>query len=260
MARTRATRSVAVWAALAVLGIFAPDIARAQSEKSSKTTDDPMKEPLELIARAKTAFARVKDYSCKLIKRERFDGELSPNHVIELKVVQKPFSVSMLWQEPKELEGQEVVYVDGKYDGKMRVKPGGLLGSVGFISLPTNDPRTRKSSKHRITEAGIGNLIEKCAEGWELERQLKATTVKIGTYTYAKRRCTRVELTHANKRGGKIKFHKNVVYFDQLTNLPIRVENYGWPEEEGQSSPLIESFSYVNLRLNPGVPAEVFER
>jgi hypothetical protein len=166
----------------------------------------------------------------------------------------------MVWQEPKCLEGQEVVYVAGKNDGKMRVRPGGLLGSVGFLSLPINDPRTRKTSKHKITEAGIGNLIEQCEMGWELERKLKVTAVKVGTYVYAKRRCTRVELTHTGKAGGQLKHYKNVVYFDQQTNLPIRVENYGWPDEDKHPAPLIESFSYVNLRINPGVAAEAFER
>jgi hypothetical protein len=248
-----------VWAgslALVALAILAPG-AGAQANKAPA---DPMKEPLELVAKAKAAFAKVKDYSCRLIKRERLEGELSPNHVIDLKVRNDPFSVSMVWQEPKDLEGQEVVYVAGKNDGKMRVKPGGLLGSVGFISLPINDPRTRKTSKHKVTEAGIGSLIEKCEKGWELERKLKVTAVKIGTYAYAKRRCTRVELTHSGKAGGQLKHSKNVVYFDQQTHLPIRVENYGWPEDDKEPPPLVESFSYVNLRTNPGVVAEAFER
>ena len=116
----------------------------------------------------KDAFAKVKDYSCRLVKRERLEGELSPNHVIDLKVRNDPFSVSMVWQEPKDLQGQEVVYVAGKNDGKMLVKPGGVLGSVGFLALPIDDPRTRKTSKHKITEAGIGNLIEKCEAGWTM--------------------------------------------------------------------------------------------
>jgi len=256
----RQARSGAVWAAwaMALVGAaVAPPAAPAQKGKSAA---HPLDEPLELVAKAKAAFGKVKDYSCRLIKRERIEGELSPNHVIDLKVRNKPFGVSMAWQEPKDLEGQEVVYAAGKYGGKMRVKPAKLLGSVGFVTLPIDDPRTRKTSKHKITEAGIGNLIGRCESGWKLERQLNVTTVRIAPYLYAKRRCTRVELTHSGKAGGKIKHYKNVVYFDQQTNLPIRVENYGWPEEQKQPPPLVESFSYVNLRLNVGLADETFER
>src|SRR5262245_25755603 len=120
--------------ALVTLGVWMPGAAQAQSTKKAKPAPaDPFKEPLELIARAKAAYAKVTDYSCNLIKRERLEGELSPNHLIALKVRKEPFSVSMVWQEPKELEGQEVVYVEGKNEGKMRVKPGGLLGSLGFL-------------------------------------------------------------------------------------------------------------------------------
>jgi hypothetical protein len=255
----RQARDGAVWGAwaTALLGLLAcAPTAFAQKDRAA----NPLDEPLALAVKARTAFDKVKSYSCRLIKRERLEGVLSPNHVIDLKVRHEPFSVSMVWQEPKDLEGQEVVYVAGKNDGKMRVKPGGLLGSVGFLTLPLDDPRTRKTSKHKITEAGIGKLIEKCETGWKVERELKVTRVKIGAYLYAKRRCTRVELTHTGKAGGQIKHYKNVVYFDQQTNLPIRVENYGWPEDEKSPAPLVESFSYVNLRLDAGVADEAFER
>jgi hypothetical protein len=252
----RYARNGSVWAVWAVTALVLAPAASAQKDKAPA---HPLDEPLELVAKAKDAFAKVKDYSCRLVKRERLEGELSPNHVIDLKVRNDPFSVSMVWQEPKDLAGQEVVYAAGKYDGKMRVKPGGLLGSVGFLSLPIDDARTRKTSKHKVTEAGIGNLIEKCESGWKMERKLKVTTVKVAPYVYAKRRCTRVELTHSGKAGGQIKHYKNVVLFDEKTSLPIRVENYGWPEDD-ETPPLIESFSYVNLRLNVGLEDSAFER
>jgi hypothetical protein len=233
-----------------------PGLAAAQATKKA----DPLDEPLRLIARARAAYAKVKDYSCTMIKRERLQGELTPNVVITLQVRKEPFSVSMVWLEPKESEGQEVVYVAGKYDGKMRVKMGGLLGSLGFISLDPDDPRTRRESKHKVTDAGIGNLIERCGKGWAVEKELKKTQVRIGTFTFAKRKCTRVELTHPSRAGGKFKHYRNVIYFDQQSSLPIRVENYNWPENPGDRPPLAEVFSYVNLRLNANVPNDVFER
>jgi hypothetical protein len=250
---------------LIVLGLasWLAGAASAQAPKQAPAKGkpaDPMKEPLRLIARARAAHAKLTDYSCTLIKRERLEGELTPNHVITLKVRKEPLSVSMVWQEPKDSEGQEVVYVAGKYDGKMRVKMGGFLGSIGFVSVPIDDPRTLKVSRHKVTDAGMGPLIERFARGWEIERQIKQTQVRIGTFTYAKRKCTRVELTHRSRAGGKLKHFRNVVYFDQETGLPIRVENYDWPDKEGEKPALGEVYSYVNLRLNPGLPADVFDR
>jgi hypothetical protein len=246
---------------LVSLGSMSPATVRAQDPKPGKGKQaDPLDEALALVARARKAYAKIKDYSCTMIKRERLDGELSPNNVITLQVRKKPFSVSMVWQEPKASEGQECVYVTGKYDGKMRVKLPGFLGSLGYISLATDDERVGKESRHKVTEAGLGALIERCGKGWEEERRLKTARVRIGTFTFAKRKCSRVELTHPSPVGGKFKYYRNVVYFDQQTGLPIRVENYNWPQKPGTRPLLDEVFSYVNLRLNPNLPADVFER
>ena len=111
-----------------------------------------------------------------------------------------------------------------------------------------------------MTDAGIGNLIERCGRGWEKERQWKQTQVLIGTFTFAKRKCTRVELTHPSRAGGKFKHYRNVVYFDQQTGLPIRVENYNWPDNPADKPALAEVYSYVNLRLNANLRDDVFER
>ena len=237
-----------------LLLLAACPLVRAQAVRPN-----PMDEPLRLVALAKAAYAKVADYQCILIKREKFDAELGPNQVIELKVQAAPFSVHMKWNEPKASEGQEVCYVAGKNDGKMRVKPPGLLGSIGFVSIDPEDPRTKKTSRHPITRAGIGHVIEAAAAGWQEERKWGMTDVKVGAFLYAKRKCTRVEMTHATPAGGKFLHFKNVVYFDQETALPIRVENYDWPAA-GQKPQLLESFSYVNLKLNVGLADSLFKR
>lgn len=237
-----------------LLFAFAP-LVRADDNKPL-----PIDNALRLVALAKAAYAKVEDYQCILIKREKLDGTLGPNQVIEMKVRKVPFSVSMRWSEPKPSEGQEVCYVAGKHDGKMRVKPGGLLGSIGFVSIDPDDPRTRKTSRHPITCAGIGHVIDTADKGWAEERKWGMTDVRIGGYMYAKKKCTRVEMTHAGSAGGKFLHHKNIVYFDQETALPIRVENYDWPSNPGGTPDLVEVFSYVNLRVNVGLAETTFQR
>jgi hypothetical protein len=221
---------------------------------------DSMEAPLALIAKARAAYAGVNDYTCTLIKRERIRGKLTPNHVVVLKVRKSPFSVNMLWKEPRSLDGQEVCWVDGKNNGNMRVKPSGLLGAIGFVSLERDDERAKRTSNHLVSDTGIGWLIEEFGTGWEQERKLGQTQVKVGTYDYAKRRCTRVETIHENSAGGKLRHYRNVVYFDQKTNLPIRVENYDWPRVRGDLGELAEMFSYVNVRVNVGVPDSAFSK
>lgn len=247
-------------AILGGLGYLIACIYTAEARPENVPSRHPVDLPISLMKQAKEAYAKITDYQCMMIKQETIDGVLGANQIVELKVKPTPFSVYMKWQAPAALAGQEASYIDGKHDGKMRCKPAGLLGSIGFISISPDDPRCKKTSNHPITRAGIGYLIESCLDGWTKERELNATHVKVGTFTYAKRRCTRVEMIHPSSLDGKLHYYRNVVYFDQETKLPIRVENYGWPKKDGEKAPLVEVFSYVNLRTNLGLPQTTFDK
>lgn len=211
----------------------------------------PLDEPLRILARAQQAYQGVRDYACLLVKRERINGYLQPDAVMLMKVRTQPFAVYLRWQEPRNLRGQEACYAVGRYDGQMRVRPKGLLGAVGFVSLDPNDPRVRESSRHSITEAGLGNLIERFARGWTADRQVPNIQVRIAEYEYNKRRCTRVETIHPLKS-------RSVVYFDKENALPIRVELYEGLSSADDPGQLVEVYSYVNLHLNVGLGDDVF--
>ena len=220
----------------------------------------PMDEPLRLIQEAQKVYQNVRDYTCLLIKRERMNGKLSPDNVMEMKVRTQPFSVYLRWLQPRGEAGQEVCYVAGKNDGKMRVHPKGVLGSVaGFVSLDPNDPRARQTSRRNITEAGIGNMIERFARAWEHERSLNLTRqVQIAEYEYNRRRCARVEIIHPDNGNGQFLYYRDVIYFDKETHLPIRVEFYDWPRQPGDPPQLVEVYSFANMRLNVGLGDDVF--
>jgi hypothetical protein len=219
----------------------------------------PLDVPLRLIAQARQSYQAINDYSCLFIKRERLRGQVQPENVIDMRVRTNPFSVYLRWVKPPPSAGQEVCYVAGRNNGMMRVHSTGILGTVGFVSMDPRDPRAVESSRHTITEAGIGNLIDRYGQAWELENRLNQTQVRVQDYEYNHRRCTRVETVHADNAGQQIPFYRSVIYFDQENHLPIRVENYDWPRPAADpSGGLVESYSYVNLRINAGLNDAVF--
>ena len=73
---------------------------------------------------------QVQDYSATLVKREQVNGELLDYQFILAKIrterrnsqgnVVVPFSVYLNFVGPKDLKGREVLWVDGKNDGKER--------------------------------------------------------------------------------------------------------------------------------------------
>jgi hypothetical protein len=235
--------------------------ASQQASPAPPQQTSPMDAPLRLIHEAQKAYQNVRDYTCLLIKRERINGRLPPNNVIEMKVRAQPFSVYLRWREPRTEAGQEVCYVAGKNDGKMRVHPKGLLGSfAGWVSLDPNDPRARQTSRRNITEAGIGNMIDRFARAWENERRLpQETRVQVADYEYNRRRCTRVEIVHPNNDGHFL-YYRDVIYFDKETHLPIRLEFYDWPRQANDPGQLVEIYSFANMRLNVGLTDDVFDR
>lgn len=233
----------------------APTVPAAAAQAS------PMDEPVRLIHEAREAYKNVRDYTCLCIKRERVNGVLpGADTVMEMKVRAQPFSVYLRWIQPRSEAGQEVCYVAGRNNGMMRVHPKGVLGTfAGFISLDPNDPRARQTSKRSITEAGIGNTIDRFARAWEEERRLNLTTqVRVAEYEYNRRRCIRVETIHPDNGNGHFLYYRDVVYFDKETHLPIRLEFYDWPRQAGDSGQLVEVYSFANMRLNAGLGDDVF--
>src|SRR5207302_10592553 len=224
-------------------------------QASPSDADASLEVPLQLIGQARQSYQAIFDYTCLFVKREQIHGQMQAENLISMKVRTQPFSVYLRWLKPTELVGQEACYVAGRNNGYMRAHSTGLLGTVGFVSVDPNDPRCFEHSRHTITEAGIGNLIERFGKSWEIENQLGKTWVRTAEFEYDKRRCVRVETIHPDNSGKQFIFYRSVVYFDKQTSLPIRVENYDWPRQAGDpNGALVESYSYAGLRVNAGVP------
>jgi len=223
------------------------------------SANHPMTVPLRLISEARQIYAGIHDYTCLFVKKERIQGRLQPENLVAMKIRTHPFSVYLRWLKPVEMAGQEACYVTGRNEGMMRVHSAGLLGVVGFVSIDPKDPRALEHSRHSITEAGIGNLLERFGSRWEMEKQWNATNVTTGEYTYNKRRCVRVETVHPANPGQRYLFYRSVLYFDKEVHLPIRIENYDWPHQGGDPrGDLAESYSYADLKLNVKLPDVVF--
>lgn len=215
----------------------------------------PMDEPLRLVHLARQSYQQVRDYSCIMVKRETMKGQMQPEHIIAMKLRNQPFSVYLKWLSPKTMEGQEGCYVAGKNNGMMRVKPAGVLGVVGFVSLDLKDPRVAENSRHSITDAGIGNMINRLVKGWELEKQQNNhTLVGVAEYEFAKRPCTRVEICRPQSKPGQFYSYRYIIYFDKEFHLPVRAEAYDWPQPGGNpAGELMECYSYLNLKFNTGL-------
>ena len=240
------------------LGIL---VLLASSGQVTPQAPSPIERVGQVLAEANASFARVRDYTGTVVRQERIGGQLQPEHVIDVRIRQQPFSVCLKWTSPKQLAGQEAIFISGRNKNEIRAKGAGFLAIAGYVSLPTNDPRVRKNSRHAITESGIGNIIDVISRSYEIARRLPASQVQVtfADYAFQQRPCTRMELTH-HAFNAQLYCYRCVVYFDKALKLPVRVEVYDWPVPNGNpKGELLECYSYVNLKFNVGLTDAAFE-
>jgi Protein of unknown function (DUF1571) len=255
---TGITFAAALFAAAAL-----PSSAPGQEKKviPAAVKQTPLDEPIAWMEQAKHNFTAVKDYSCTLLSQESVGGKLQEQNVIQLKMMNAPFSIHMRWLLPKASEGQEVIYVHGKNNNKMRVKSN-VLGQkiLGFMSLDPQDKRVTEHSRHTILEAGIGNMIDQTLRQWYKDRDLGKTKVSIQAFVYNNRQVHKIELTRMEKDAA-FYCHRTVIYLEKESKLPIRLENYDWPRQGGPAGgELLEMFSYINIAWNTGLKDADFNK
>ena len=125
-------------------------------------------QPLAWLMDAKRNYGAIKDYACTLVSEENVRGKMQDQNIIQsVKVKTEPFCVYMRWLAPKQYQSQEVAYIAGKNNNKMRVKSN-VIGAkiVGFMSVDPHDPRVMEHSRHTILEAGIGSMIDQNIRHW----------------------------------------------------------------------------------------------
>jgi hypothetical protein len=213
---------------------------------------------LRLAHQALKRLDEIKDYSCNVIRRERIGGRLLDYHYQFLKVRHQPLSIYLYYQTPK--RGSEVIYVEGQNDGKVWAHEVGANAQlVGTVSLDPEGPRARRESRYPITQAGLAPLARHVAEFAENDKQYGECEVKV--FPDAKvngRACLSVQVTHAKPRR-EFRFHLARVFFDHERGFPIRYEAYGWPARSGDEPPLIEEYTFTDIKLGKGYTDRDFD-
>lgn len=194
----------------------------------------------------------IGDYSCVLAKRERIDGDLGDHEFLFVKVRHEPFSVYTYFLKPSKVKGQEAIFVSGSNDDKILAHGVGIQAIIGTVSLKPDSKLAMTGNRYPMTEIGIKRLTARLIEVGEHDSQFGECEV---TYTpkavVNKRHCTCIRVIHPIPRDDFL-FHKAQIFVDDEYNLPIRYEAYDWPEEEGDEAPLLEEYTYCDLKFDNG--------
>ena len=235
------------------------------AEYSAAESKDP--HPLEPVLeyaqrRLQEMDNEINDYTCTLVRRERLGGQLSGyvySHVklrhqkVSDGMVVAPFSVYMRFLSPANVEGREVLYVQGQNKGNLIVRRGGQRFKFVTVGVDPKSEVVLRESRYPIEELGIRNLTERLIEVGKEE--LKHEEIEVAYIEDTKvngRVCTAIQITHPVRRD-HFRYHVARVFIDDELQVPIRYASYDWPEKEGGDSRLLEEYTYLDLELNVGL-------
>jgi hypothetical protein len=155
-----------------------------------------------------------------------------------------------------------VIFVAGRNDGKLIVHEVGLRALAGTMELNPDDPKVMATNRHLITEVGIAKIIESAIDIWNNEKKtLDPANIEVRRVSSVEAggvECEAVEIMHHHQQPGLI-YQVGRVYVDKQSRLPVQGELYGWPEKAGEDPPLLEQYTYSNIKTNVGLTDSDFD-
>jgi hypothetical protein len=234
--------------------------------------DHPLSRVLK-FAHEESAYLQqtVRDFTCRVTKRERIEGELQDHYFIDMRVREQtstggqetqPLSVYLEFLGPSHIEGRRALYVAGQNDNKLLVRKGGRRFGYVVIDVDPFGESVRRESLMPINEIGFSHLLDRTIR--TLQQDVVAdpsgdnTIVEhITTATINGRPCEMLRITHPQRRDG-LQFYSASMSIDSELHVPVRFDVYDWPSTPGEEPPLTAEFTYTNVTLNPGLDDATF--
>ena len=211
------------------------------------------KDPLAFLQRVRDwCRKRIRNYTCHFQKLERIDGELQRPEQMRMKFRADPFSVYLKWIGDVS-EGQEALYVDGKYKGKVQVHPSGFLGVIfRRVGLDPEGKTARKHSRRPLTMAGIVNMVDlvttQCEEAHgrgDLRLTYEGVRTEADRPVYVLKRLLPPDKGYPCET--------LVIFIDVETLACVRTDAYDWDGE------LISHYFYTNIDFAPDLTDQDFD-
>lgn len=194
------------------------------------------------------AYRRVRDYTAMLSKQERVKGKLLPRETIHVKF-RKPYSLYMKWSGAVK-PGQEVLYIRGKNDGKLRAHPGSFPDVT--VSLAPRSALAMKGNRHPITDASLGDVLRLMVGALRRSQERPQDAVTMTDLGEETRHGARVRCIDARfPADGYYAPHVRLCSF--VTNKMLaRIQVWDANEQ------LLEDYEYRDLRINVGLRDQDF--
>jgi hypothetical protein len=262
---------VKAWTAAACAGLLVGGALLAQPPKAEAPKDAPKTEApkppdgakgdalMTMLAEARGALAKTRDYTCTFTRQELVKGALSAEQVAEMKVRTAPVGVYVRFARPDAVAGMEVAYTATRKNQKVQYRPAGLAGAKGSKTIDLDDSKFLAENRHPVTDWTMSAVIDRVAAATAREKTLNnPVEVYTGDFQFAGRNVTRYEIL--TRRPHAFRYaHRVLVYVDKETKLPLRYEAYGEPKAGATVGDLFEAYSFSDVKTNAGLGENAFD-
>ncbi len=204
----------------------------------------------QLYQTASERIGPIDSYIVRLTRREVIKDKMNPEEVLLFKFRKNPWSVYLKWL-GKEGQGREVVYVRGRYEGKIHTLLAAgdipLVPAGRRMALPPDSILVRSACRHPITQAGIGASVDRIgsviAANERGDRRLGSMVLLTDVRRPEFNRPVNA-LEHSFPPGYDVslpKGGKRTYYFDPVTGLPTLIRTF---DERGAE---VEYYRYDRL-------------
>lgn len=228
--------------------------------------DHPLRRLIEIATEREKSIRRsIRDYSCRIIKRERIGIAMQEYRFIDAKVrlaqndgeESKPLAIYLKFLRPSDIAGRSVVFVQGRNDDQLIVRRGGRRFPDIVREIDPTGNLAMKESTFDIRHMGIADMVSEITQHLREDMTADPTgdNTELQLFQDARingRGCTHVRIRHPERQKG-LKFHLVNIYVDDELHLPVRIEAYDWPLSSGSAPRLLGEFTYTDVKINVGL-------
>ncbi|MEL7334730.1 MAG: DUF1571 domain-containing protein, partial [Planctomycetota bacterium] len=122
------------------------------------------------------------------------------------------------------------------------------------------------NARYPITEIGLHTLAKRLIERGSEDLTRDSTRVELTAgHMVGNQRTLLIQVRRATPTGGENDFSLAEIAIDNQTLLPVRYTAYGWDKDRAKGEPedtppLLESYTYRDLKVNVGLKDTDFDR
>lgn len=228
--------------ALLCLFLMLPSGAHASAQKDAEFID-------KTLAQCFQAYARLRDYTCSLSRKELLKGTVREQNNVLFKF-KKPEHYYFKVTEGLS-RGVQLALVKGRNDDKILLRLGFPLQFVK-LRLDAKSPILTSRGRHPLEHADIGHILQVINDNYQRAKQHKEGGMALGgedTLDGRKVLVFNAEFPRdKGYYGSKIRLR-----IDKELTLPVMITVYGWAGE------LLESYVLSRCQIDPGLTEKDFE-